>query len=204
MPKLIVEEQKDYPVLPVDSIIHIKVDSLEVRTVRGERGDWDKLEFKCKILGIYNVPNDHPSNYDLLIGERIYGSCPYKLTDSQENKLRLWSEALLGMQLPLGYELDTDYLLNREARAVTSQYDKRAINPVTRQPYKAHQIQALLPLGELGQGPIVGAAQVQQQPVQQQPQAWGQPQQQPQPVAAQPPTQDPWAPQQPFNEEPPF
>lgn len=216
MARLVVEEQKDIPTLPKDSIIQVMVERADIRTVQGPRGDWDKIEFKFKVLAVQSVPGDHPGNYENLIGEYIYGSTPARITDSQENKLRLWAEAIFNRPMALGEELDTDYFLRREVRAVTSTYEKRAINPVTRKPFEGHQVASLLPMGT-GQGVVPG--QLQQAPVQQAPQSWGGsgyvPQQQaPQqaPVQQQPPAADPWAtPQQGqwaqqggFEDEPPF
>lgn len=195
MAKLVVEEQKDYPTLPVDSIVHMIVDSVEVRTVQGARGDWEKLEFKFKILGIQSVSLGHPSNYDNLIGEFIYGSTPFRLTDSQENKLRLWAEAILNRPLELGFELDTDYFLRREVRGVTSTYEKRAKDPNTNKPFIGHQIASLLPMGS-GQATVPGQAPGAQAPIQQAPSSWGAPAQQPVQQQAAPLSQtpvDPWA-----------
>lgn len=140
MARITVEEQKDFSVLPADSIVHLKVDELEVREVDGRFGPWQKLEFKFKILGIQSVGDGgNPSEYDDLIAGPIWGSVPFKLTDSQENQLRLWAEAILGIELGVGFELDTDNFLNREVRGVTSQYTrKKTGNP-------AHQIESLLP-----------------------------------------------------------
>lgn len=195
MVRLTVEEQKDYPTLPPDSIVHVKVDSVEQRTVQGNRGPWDKLEFKFKVLQVYStgVGGPHVSNFDNLIGEFVYGSTPTKITDSQENKLRLWAEAILGRPIELGFELDTDYFLNRECRAVISNYDKKAINPVTQKPFVGHQVQSLLAMGG---GVIPGGAPGGQAPQQGAPAGWGPPATQ-QPVTQQPvaqaPAQDPWA-----------
>jgi hypothetical protein len=201
MGKLVVEEQLEYPTLPDDSIIHVKLESTEVRTVNGARGDWTKLECTFKILGIQNVqaPGDHVDNYANLIGQRIYGSVPYRLTTSEENKLRIWSEALLGRELGLGFELDTDYLTGREARAVTSTYEKRNINPKTGQPFKAHQVATLLPMAGAG-----APQTTQSQAPQQAPSAWGAPGTTPQQAPQQQRPQDPWAPQGGFSDEPPF
>lgn len=189
MAKLVVEEQKEYPTLPADSIVHLKVEDVEMRTVQGNRGPWDKLEFKFKVLGIQALPagGGVPANYENLIGENIYGSTSTKLTDSQENKLRLWSEAILNRPLELGFELDTDYFLGREVRGVTSTYDKRAINPATQKPFVGHQVASLLPMGAGGGGVVPGG---QPQPQQAPPSAWGTPGVQQQPQA---PQQDPWA-----------
>lgn len=179
MAKITVEEQKDLTLLPPDSILHLKVDELTIREVDGRHGKWEKLEFKFKILGIQAVGDgSQAESYEDCIASPIWGSVPFKLTDSAENKLRQWCEAILGIELGVGYELDTDLLLNRECRGITSQYPKRAINPATNKPFMGHQVDSLLPQGNQGQ------AQWTQSPA-----AWSPP--------PQPPVQDPWAPQQP-------
>lgn len=179
MAKLIVEEQKEYSVLPVDSILHLKVDEISTRTVNGRNGDWEKLEFKFKVLGIQAIGDgSDPADYEDVIGGPIWGSVPMRLTTNPENKLRLWSEAIFGMELGAGFELDTDNFLNREVRGLTGQYDKRSTDSQGR-PFKGHQIDSLLPKGDGG----FQSAQPQQDP-------WAVPGQQ----QAQP--NDPWASQQ--------
>jgi hypothetical protein len=187
MPKITVQEQKDLTVLPQDTILHLKVDELTIREVDGRNGKWEKLEFKFKILGIQIVGDgSSPELYEDVIASPIWGSVPYRLTESPENKLRQWAEAILGIQMGVGFELDTDLLINRECRGITTQYDKRTTNPVTGQPNKGHQIDSLLPRADVyGQQPQQQWAQ----PAQQQVNQVNQPQQQ---------ALDPWAqPQQP-------
>lgn len=198
MPKITMEEYEEFPVLPQDTIISVRVDEINVRDVPGQRGTWQKAEFKFKILG---VPS---AEFQKLVGETIYGSVPFRFTESPDNKLRQWVEAIFGMELSAGFELDTDLLLNRECRAIISNYDKKAKDPRTGNPYKGHQVDALLSKG--GQGMAAPQAPVQQ------------PQQQFATTAPAAP-QDPWAaqgnpyggtqPQQPvqtqgWGDEPPF
>lgn len=148
MAKIILEEQPDYPTLPDDSIVFLKVDEVVDKEIQGRSGTWTKLEFKFKILGIQVVGDGSPLEcYDSLIGEHIYGSVPFRLTDSPENKLRIWAEALLDMDLGVGFELDTDYFKGRDVRGITSTYEKRAINPSTGKPFRAHQVATLLKKG---------------------------------------------------------
>jgi hypothetical protein len=233
MAKITVEEQKDWSVLPSDSILHLKVDEVEIKEVQGQHGPWQKVEIKFKVLGIQAIGDGSPvEGYEDVIAGPIWGSVPFKLTDSAENKLRQWAEAILGMELGLGFELDTDYFLGRECRGITTQYDKRAKDPKTGMPFKGHQIDALLPKGTYGtvqtapapaqgqsfdqqwnqqpqQGYAQQAYQQQAAPAQQDPWATpGVPQQTQQQApsqqqpAYQPPVQDPWA--TPGNDEPPF
>lgn len=218
MAKITVEEQKEFTLLPENSILLLKVDELEIKQVDGRHGPWDKLEIKFKVLGIQNVGDGgNPADYEeAVIAGPIWGSVPFKLTDSPENKLRLWAEAILGMELGVGFELDTDVFLGREVRGLVTQYNKRATNPKTGQPFKGHQIDALLPKAGAPQHQQGYTTQQYAAPVQQQYAApvadpWAAPQQQA-------PVGDPWStpgvtPQQqqyvppaaqPQYEEPPF
>lgn len=167
MAKLIVEEQKEFSVFPPDSILLLKVDELEVKDVQGRNGDWQKLEAKFKVLGIQTVSEGSPEDYEDMIAGPIWGSVPMRLTDNPENKLRLWAEAILGIQLGIGFELDTDLFLNRQCRGITGQYEKRTVNPQTGKNFKAHQIVALLPW-ESSYGQTQQSAPAQQNPTQQQ------------------------------------
>lgn len=186
MPKITMEEQPEFAVLPDDSIVHLKIEDLKVKDVEGQHGPWQKLEFTFKILGIQAVGDgSNPEDYESLITSKIWGSVPFKLTDNPENKLRQWAEAILDMPLSVGFELDTDFFFNREVRGVTNTYDKKAKDPRTGLPFKGHQINSLLPKSG---GPAVAQAQPAAQqapPAQNNP--WLSPAQQPQTVPG-----DPW------------
>lgn len=158
MAKITMEEYAEFPVLAPDTIITVKVDEITIREMQGARGPWQKAEFQFKILG---VPS---AEYDNLIGQKIWGSVPFRFTESPDNKLRQWVEAIFGMELSAGFELDTDLLIGRECRAVISNYDKKAINPRTGQPFKNHQVDALLARGGSQAGGGLSQAQT---PVQQ-------------------------------------
>lgn len=208
MAKIVVEEQKDFALLPVDSILHLKVDELEVKEVDGRNGKWEKLEITFKVLGIQAIGDGTPiADYEeQIIGSKIWGSVPFRLTDSAENKLRIWSEAILGVEMGVGFELDTDLFVGREVRGLTSQYEKRD-RDAKGNPIKRHQINSLLPKAN---NPVVGqGVQPQQQYAQPDPWAsvqqqapandpWGQPQQAAQPQYVQPQQQ------MQYDEEPPF
>jgi hypothetical protein len=150
MAKIVMEEFTEYPVLPKDSIIHVKVDSTQVVDVPSKTGGtWQKLRFTFKILGVQTAGDGGPvERYESLIGEKIYGDCPFRFNDSPQNKLNQWASAILNTELAVGFELDTDYFDNRQCRAITSLYDKKVKDPSTGIPYKGHQIEALLPIGE--------------------------------------------------------
>lgn len=168
MAKLVVEESKDFPTLPADSILFLKVEETKVKDVTGQNNSsWQKLEFKFKIMGIQAAGDNGPvERFENLIGTPIWGSVPFRLTDNPENKLRLWAEAILNMPLGVGFELDTDYLEGRQVRGVTSVYDKRNINPQTGKPFQNHQVSALLPIGDGPQAQAQPTPQPTPQPAQ--------------------------------------
>lgn len=147
MAKIALEEQEEILTFPVDSILELKIESAEVRTVQGRNGDWQKVEMKFKILGIQAIGDGGPVEpYENWITQNIYGSVPFKLTTSPENKLRIWAEAIFRQELGLGFELDTDMFIGRKVRGVTSQYEAKA-KDANGNPYKRHQVDMLLPFG---------------------------------------------------------
>lgn len=146
MPIIPMEKYEEQPVLPEQSIVFIKVDQALVQEVNGQRGTWHKLEFTFKMLGVQVVGDGGSIDlYDPLIGQKIYGAVPYRFNDSAENKLKQWAECLFGMELGIGFELDTDLLIKREARGITTTYDKKATDIRTGLPFKGHRIESLLP-----------------------------------------------------------
>ena len=159
MAKIVLEEQPDFAVLPTDSILELLIEEANVRTVEGRNGPWEKVEFKFKIMGIQAVGDGSaPENYDSLITQNIYGSVPFRLTDSAENKLRQWAESILQIELGVGFELDTEMFVRRHCRGITSQYDAKAKDPATGLPFKRHQVDSLLPKAGASRGVPVAAA----------------------------------------------
>ena len=155
MAKITLEEQPEFLTFPVDSILDMKIEEANVVTVNGQRGEWQKVEFKFKILGVQALGDGSPVNtFDSMVTQTIWGSVPFRLTDSAENKLRQWAEAIFGMELGLGFELDTDMFVGRRVRGLTGQYEKRTGDQV----YKRHQIEALLPAAGGQQGATAAVA----------------------------------------------
>lgn len=139
MPVYKLEEAESFGVLPVDTIIQVEVAEITERPVPGKNGnpDWMKLEFKFRILGVPDNLSEHRN----LVGSHIWGNVSAKFTDHPDNKLRQWSESLLGVSVNQpGFELDTDILVGRKARAVISQYQRKDLT-------WQHQVATLLPAG---------------------------------------------------------
>jgi len=141
MAKITMTEAPEFVVFPANSILLLKVDDVQVREVQGKKGTWEKLEFTFIIKGVQDMGDGSDvSNGEAAIGSKIWGGCGATLTDNPENKLRQWTEAILGMELSVGFELDTDLLIGRECRGITSIYQKKT-------GFDGHQIDALLPKG---------------------------------------------------------
>jgi len=145
MPKMMLEEAKEFGVLPDETLILIEVQDIRERNVTPKGGGegWTKLEFKCVIR---DIPDRFKGDeeYMELIGSNIWGSTSNRFTTHPDNKLRRWSEALLNMgELDAGFELDTDLLIGRQAKAVTGSY-------VRNDGSRRHQIDDMLPAGPLG------------------------------------------------------
>jgi len=146
MPVYKMEEATTFETLPVDAIIQVEVEDITEKFVEGKNGKegWNKLEFKFLITGLPSALQDQ---YESLIGSRIWGSVSARFTTHDDNKLRQWAEALLGISVnEPGFELDTDILVGRKARGVVSQYTKRDGTA-------AHQIAGLL--SPTGEAPVV-------------------------------------------------
>lgn len=125
MPVYKMEETKTFETLPPDTMIQVEVEDVTEKWVEGKNGNegWAKLEFKFLIRG---VPTQLEDQYGDLVGSRIWGSVSAKFTDHPNNKLRQWSEALLGSSVNQpGFELDTDVLIGRKCRAATTQYKRQ-------------------------------------------------------------------------------
>lgn len=138
MAKYTLEEAPEFAVLPVDAIIQVQCTEINEKHVPGKDGKdgWTKLEFTFQIDA---VPSSLGDGAKALEGSKIWGSVPARFTTHPDNKLRQWTAGLLGMELNEGFELDTDVLLNRKARAVIGQYTKQNGSA-------QHQVKGLLPL----------------------------------------------------------
>lgn len=135
MPKIIATEAEDFTVLPADVIITVRVEETKVETIPGKNGKdpWDKLDFKFVITGVTNEA------YKDAEGQNIWGGVAFRLSNSPDNKLKQWTEALLGIEISEGFELETEWFEGRSARAVVANYTRSSGGT-------AHKVGALLPL----------------------------------------------------------
>ena len=151
MVKIVATEGEDFTILPKDAVITVRVDSTKVEQVPGKKeGDfWDKLDFTFTIVGVADP------NYKDAEGQNIWGGVPFRLTDHPDNRLKQWVEALLGIEITEGFELDTDMLHGRTCRAIVENYPRKAGG-------YSHKVGALLPSGASVAQPDPAAAAAQQ------------------------------------------
>jgi hypothetical protein len=147
MAKIQLEEAPEFDVFPEETVIEVLVKVTEVREFEGKNGPWEKLNFEFEVTRVFDPTLKH------MEGIKIFGGVPFRLTDHEDNQLRQWVEALLGLQdLGIGFELDTDDLDGRRARAVTGTYTKKGTTQVR------HTVEHLLPIDD-GMGQIFGSGQ---------------------------------------------
>ena len=106
------QEQLDLT-LPEDSIHVAKLVDLKTRDVPykdkndGSDKTFTKLEWWWEITAT--------AIGDQYIGRKVKGECPAELTSHPSNRFRNWAETLLGREIPVGMQLDTEDLLGLSA-----------------------------------------------------------------------------------------
>jgi hypothetical protein len=107
--KRVVEHVKPKEPIPEDTILAATI--VAIREIKKDfkdgTGEQPRIEFKFKITA--------PGVWE---GQTITGDLPDNLNDGEFNRFRQWCELLLGFEIPLGYELDTDDLINKACRIV--------------------------------------------------------------------------------------
>lgn len=126
MPKATVEEQSEYP-LPADTMFPAQLNKVtenertfqykshhkavqEGRKKAGEQGSFVKWSWE---FGITTGPH---------AGMTAYGDTDAKITNRADDNVRQWAETLLGREMQIGEELDTDLLIGLPCQ-VTVRHD---------------------------------------------------------------------------------
>lgn len=168
--------QEDRITFPPDSLLSLRILEARVDELPSRNGGtWEKLNCKFQIqqvLAIGGAGPDAVQHFANWVGEDIYGSVRFYLSDKEDNELRLWLEAIFeipaGQGLPVGFEFDTNMLPGRFCRGITGQYLSKKTD-TSGTPFPRHEVKSLLrPDGNAVQAP-------QQQYAQPSPSQWGQP-----------------------------
>lgn len=176
MTKTTLQHQEDRLTFPADSLLDLRILEARVDELPSRNGGtWEKLNVKFQIQQVLAIGSQGPDAvqyYQNWVGEAIYGSVRFFLSDKDDNELRLWLEAIFqipaGQGLPLGFEFDTNMLPGRMCRGITGTYKSKNTD-AQGVPFDRHQVKSLL----RPDGAAVAAPQAQYQ----QPSAgqWGQP-----------------------------
>ena len=112
--------KKEFPIIPNDSIVNVEVVECELRDFsedfRAQYGVKDKQEvsFRFRVTdGDYK-------------GLNIWGSAKPIFDSSDNCRLRIWTQEILGVdKLPEGFVFDTDDLVGMNTRVLVSEYRKK-------------------------------------------------------------------------------
>lgn len=137
MAKITLEEaqESEFLTLPQDALVKVRVLDHEIIDLDGRYGPWQKLNFKFEVLEVL-----YPEGYEACVGQWVWGGVPFRFTDHPDNALKQWVEAIYGLELQPGFELDTDQLNGRECKAVIETYMKN-------NGYEGNRVGSLVPLG---------------------------------------------------------
>ena len=113
--QFLTEDEPDLT-LPEDSIHRARLEEIKLRTFEwtdrktGEQKEGQSLEWWWEITSTGLGPE--------YVGRKVRGECPAKISNRGNNKFRIWAEALLGRDIPVGMAIDTDDLVGLEAEIV--------------------------------------------------------------------------------------
>lgn len=121
MPKYVMEEREDKePVDPIEDGEIFAAKVVDIREVE-EDGRGNNAGQKVKRLAFKVKLNAPETPWD---GFHYTGKTWPRLDTREDNRLRQWAETLLGHEIPVGYELDTDKLVNIECRVAIGAFEK--------------------------------------------------------------------------------
>lgn len=113
--------KKDFPVIPDDTVVNVEVVSVELR-------DFPE-EFRRK----YDVKDKQEVSFRFRItdgdfkGQNLWGSARPVFDDSDQCRLRLWTQEILGVdKLPDGYVFDTDDFADATCRVLVSERRRKS------------------------------------------------------------------------------
>ena len=124
MPKATMKEEAEYR-LPEDTLFPAVLDEVAVRTIEytlkkdrgtkkaGEKDSFDKWVWKFRIT-------DGPFKDDI-----AYGESEDRLTNREDNVVRQWAETLLGREIEIGEEFDTDSILGLPCQVTVKHEEPR-------------------------------------------------------------------------------
>lgn len=149
MGRYVVEEEKEKEPIADDAIFPAKVVAVneiekEYRNDDGTKDKKPRVKFKFK-LDAPGTPWD---------GWHLSGDVPAFMTTGVESRFRLWAEALLDAELPAGYSIETDDLVNRTCRVVVGYWERE--DATTGIKKSGNWVKEILPMSGLRQAAPAG------------------------------------------------
>jgi hypothetical protein len=116
------EDEPDLTI-PDETIARAQLEQIKLRQFEwndrktGEKKEGSTLEWWWKITAT-NAGEE-------FIGRTVRGECNPKLSNRGDNRFRIWAEALLNREIPVGMTIDTDDLVGLSAEIVIGVQDDR-------------------------------------------------------------------------------
>ena len=120
--EFLTEDEPDLT-LPEDSICRARLEEIKLRTFTftdkksGEDVERTSLEWWWEVTATNLGPQ--------YIGRKVKGECNPKISNRGDNRFRIWAEALLNREIPVGMAIDTDDLVGMTAEIVIGVQDDR-------------------------------------------------------------------------------
>ncbi len=113
--QFVTEDEPDLT-LPDESIHRARLEELKLIDYGWTDKDTGKREERQKLQWWWKITDTKLG--EEYIGRRVKGECFPKLSNRGTNKFRMWAEALLNREVPVGMTIDTEDLLGLEAEIV--------------------------------------------------------------------------------------
>lgn len=120
--QFVTEDEPDLT-LPDESFHRARLEEIKLRTFTwtdrrsGEEKEGQTLEWWWQITATKYGPQ--------YLGRKVKGECNPKLSNRGDNRFRVWAEALLQREIPVGMSIDTDDLVGLEAEILVMLRDDR-------------------------------------------------------------------------------
>jgi hypothetical protein len=120
--QFITEDEPDLT-FPEDSIARARLEEIKLHTFGWTDKDTKQEMEATKLVWWWRVLST--SAGEQYVGRKVKGECNAKLSNRGDNRFRVWAEALLNREIPVGMAVDTDDLIGLTAEIVIGIQDDR-------------------------------------------------------------------------------
>jgi hypothetical protein len=126
--QFVTEDEPDLT-FPDDSVARARLEEIKLHSFSWTNPDTRQVQEITKLEWWWRVL--HTSAGEQFVGRKVKGTCNAKLSNRPDNQFRVWAEALLNREIPVGMNVDTDDLVGLTAEIlIGSEPDKK--NPLKR------------------------------------------------------------------------